>query len=266
VSSSPPTGVPTCASLHAVGVVGNLFNQMVKLTGKPDRRAALPARPSPVRPSSDGAPDGAPDGDAEHRILDAAHAVFLRRGTAGARMREIADEAGVNKALLHYYFRNKDRLAQAVFQQVAQQFFPAVLAALASDDPLEEKVAQVVRLELDHLSRRPYLPGYILSELHHHPDRVRQLVAAMVGVPVEEARGRLFTTLRRQIDERVRAGTMRRIAPEQFVINLLSLCVFPFAARPMLMAILELDHVGFERFIARRRKELVPFFLGALRP
>ena len=206
------------------------------------------------------------DHDTEHRILDAAHVVFFRRGTAGARMQEIADEAGVNKALLHYYFRNKDRLAQAVFQRAAQQLFPSVLAALASDESLEEKVARVVQLELDHLSARPYLPGYILSELHHHPDRVQQLLATMIGVPPEDARRRLFTTLRRQIDERVHAGTMRRIAPEQFVVNLLSLCVFPFAARPMLMAVLGINPAGFEQLIARRRKELVPFVLGGLRP
>jgi len=209
---------------------------------------------------------GAHDGDTEHRILEAAHAVFLRRGTAGARMQEIADEAGVNKALLHYYFRTKDRLAQAVFQRAAQQLFPSVLAALASDTPLEAKVAQVVQLELDHLTRRPYLPGYILSELHHHPDRLTQLIPLMLGVPLDEARRGLFTVLRHQIDERVRAGTMRRIAPEQFVVNLLALCVFPFAARPMLMAMLGFDAADFEQFIARRRKELVPFFLGALRP
>lgn len=207
-----------------------------------------------------------PDGDTEHRILDAAHTVFLRRGTAGARMQEIADEAGVNKALLHYYFRAKDRLAQAVFQLAAQQLFPSVLATLASEDSLEEKVARVVQLELDHLSKRPYLPGYILSELHHHPDRMRQLLTTVIGVPMEEVRRRLLTTLRRQIDEGVRAGTMRRIAPEQFMLNLLSLCIFPFAARPMIMAMLGLDPAGFDQLIDRRRKELVPFFLGALRP
>ncbi len=141
-----------------------------------------------------------------------------------------------------------------------------MLAVLASEDPLEEKVARVVQLELDHLSKRPYLPGYVLSELHHHPDRMRQLLTAVIGVPMEEARRRLLTTLRRQIDERVRAGTMRRIAPEQFMLNLLSLCIFPFAARPMVMTMLGLDPAGFDQLIDRRRKELVPFFLGALRP
>jgi TetR/AcrR family transcriptional regulator len=206
------------------------------------------------------------DGDTEQRILDAAHAVFLRRGTAGARMQDIADEAGVNKALLHYYFRSKDRLAEAVFRRVALQLLPPVIAVLSSDMELEKKVAAVVKLELDHLSRSPHLPGYLLSELNHHPDRVPQLITTLLGAPPEHVRPRIFNTLRRQIDERVRAGTMRPIAPEQFAINLLSLCIFPFAARLMLMTMLGTDEKGFQRFIDRRRTELVPFFLGALRP
>src|SRR5262245_44811852 len=84
----------------------------------------------------------------EQRILDAAHAVFIRRGTAGARMQEIAEEAGVNKALLHYYFRNKERLAEAVFRRVALQLFPPVIGVLSSTElSIEEKVARVIDLE-----------------------------------------------------------------------------------------------------------------------
>src|ERR1044071_2972837 len=80
------------------------------------------------------------DRDAEQRILDAAHTVFIRRGTAGARMQEIAREAGVNSALLHYYFRAKDRLAAAVFLRAAGELFPAVIAILTSAQSFEDKV------------------------------------------------------------------------------------------------------------------------------
>src|SRR5437867_12787219 len=95
-------------------------------------------------------PAAEPDGQTEQRVLDAAHVVFLRRGTAGARMQNIAAEAGVNQALLHYYFRSKARLSEAVFQRAAMQLFPAVIQVMASDDELEQKVARVVALEIDH--------------------------------------------------------------------------------------------------------------------
>src|SRR6185369_16276108 len=90
--------------------------------------------------------------ETERRILDAAHAVFVRAGTAGARTLEIAKEAGVNPALLHYYFRTKERLAEAVFRRAAGQLLPAVVRILGSDAPLEDKVEQVVQVELQFLS------------------------------------------------------------------------------------------------------------------
>src|SRR5690348_11057879 len=95
----------------------------------PPRRRRRP--PAPRRPPRR-------DGDTEQRILDAAHAVFVRRGTAGARMQEIASEAQVNQALLHYYFRSKEQLARAAFERAGSQLMPAVIRVVASDDPLEE--------------------------------------------------------------------------------------------------------------------------------
>jgi len=206
------------------------------------------------------------DGDTEQRILDAAHTVFVRRGTAGARTQEIAREAGVNSALLHYYFRSKQRLAEAVFQRAAGQLLPAVIRILASDLPLDTKVAQVVDVELQQLLKTPYLPGYILSELMHHPERVHQLFSSAAGMSPGTIGPHVFKVLRKQIEAQVKGGRMHPVSPEQFVINLLALCVFPFAARPMVMALLGLDQSGFEQFIQRRRKELAPFFLRALRP
>ncbi|HYM22678.1 MAG TPA: TetR family transcriptional regulator [Vicinamibacterales bacterium] len=209
---------------------------------------------------------GGRDGDTEARILEAARIVFLRRGTAGARMQEIAAEAGVNQALLHYYFRSKDHLAKATFARAASQLLPAVIQILAGDEELEAKVARIIQVELDHLSRAPYLPGYILSEINHHPDRVPELIGALSGLSPEVIRPRVVSTLRRQLDERIAAGRIRPIAPDQFIVNLMSLCIFPFAARPMLSALLGIDDAGFARFIARRRDDLTAFFLGALRP
>jgi AcrR family transcriptional regulator len=230
-------------------------------------KASKAAPPRRVRRTPRRATPGARrDGRTEQRILDAAHAVFMRRGTAGARMQEIAAEAAVNQALLHYYFRTKEHLAQAAFARAAAQLMPGVIAVLAGAARLEDKVAQIVALELDHLSRAPYLPGYIIGEVTHRPERARDLIAAMAGQRAEDIRPRIFGPLKADIDARVAAGTMRPIAPQSFMVNLMALCIFPFAARPMLMAMLGLDAGGFAQLIARRRDELPAFFLGALRP
>jgi TetR/AcrR family transcriptional regulator len=203
----------------------------------------------------------------EQRILEAAAAVFLRRGTAGARMQEIAREAGVNHALLHYYYRSKDRLAEAVFVRAAARLMPAVVALMASDAPIEEKVERAIALELDHLMKNPLLPAYLISELSHHPERVEQLVTTIAGADPSLMGRRVLRVLRRQIGERVRAGTMAPISPEQFMVNLIALCIFPFAARPLLGVVLGLERNGaFERFIDQRRATLAAFFLNGLRP
>jgi TetR/AcrR family transcriptional regulator len=225
---------------------------MVKLDGKaPSKGTAVPVQR---------------DGDTEQRILDAAHVVFVRTGTAGARMQEIAREAGVNSALLHYYFRSKDRLAEAVFHRAAAQLMPAVVGVLVSDRSLPDKVRAIVEIELDRLTRTPYLPAYIISELAHHPERITQLVSALTGARPEALGRKLLRIVGDQINEAVRAGRMRPIAPEQFMVNLLSLCIFPFAARPMIGALMGLDDKAFARFIRERRDTLPDFFLNALRP
>lgn len=207
--------------------------------------------------------DAQQDEGTEQRILDAADAVFVRRGTDGARMQEIAEEAGVNKALLHYYYRTKDRLAEAVFRRAAGALLPAIVATMAGEEALETKVERVVEHYLAALSRRPYLPGYLISEITHHPGRLPPLFASIAG---DQIRKRVLAVLGRQIAERVEAGTLAPIAPEQFLVNIIALCVFPFAARPLICTALGLDTKGFERFIEARRKTLPGFVARGLRP
>jgi TetR/AcrR family transcriptional regulator len=225
---------------------------------KPARRRGSTAKPNAPKTSLDGA--------TEQRILEAARAVFVRKGTAGARMQEIAAEAGVNQALLHYYFRSKERLSAAVFQQVATRLFPAIAETLGSDLPLDVKIDRFVALYLENLQRAPFLPAYLLSELHYHPERVEQVLASVTGGAPGAVMRPLFKKLGTQIDERVRAGTMRRIAPEQFAANLISLCIFPFAARPMFRIMFEMDDASFAAFIERRKTEIPEFVRNAIRP
>ena len=208
----------------------------------------------------------ATDDAAEQRILDAAHKVFVRRGTAGARMQEIADEAGVNKALLHYYFRNKSRLADGVFQRVAGGIFARVVEVARSDTELEDKVRRIIAVYLEQLSKTPYAPAYVIAELNHDPERGRQLVQTLSELREGASPQLVLQALQVQIDARIRAGTIRPISAQQFLTNLVSLCIFPFAAQPLLCAVMGMDDAGFRDFIEERKRSLPEFFLAALRP
>ena len=181
-------------------------------------------------------------------------------------MQEIASEAGVNQALLHYYFRSKERLSIAVFQQMAATLFPALIQTLGSDQTIEEKIDAIVALYLENLSRNPFLPGYLISELHHHPDRLPHMLATATGIDPARMLAQVFARLGQQIDAEVRAGRMRPMPPQQFAANLMSLCVFPFAARPMLSLAFGFDDAGFARFIEERKRDLPRYIRNAIRP
>ncbi len=231
---------------------------MAKPAGQRTRRSAAAARKAPPRPRH--------DLDTETRILDAAHSVFLRRGTAGARMQEIATEAGVNKALLHYYFRSKDRLAAMVFGRVVATLLPPFAEVLVEDASLEDIVRRIVPLYIDLLGRHPYFAPYVVGELHQHPERLYDAARTASGVDLPAFRGRAFKLLEAKIKAAVAAGVIRPIPVEDFAVNLVGLCVFPFVARPMLTYAIGMDDSTFQRFIERRKKDAPEFFLRALRP
>jgi AcrR family transcriptional regulator len=181
-------------------------------------------------------------------------------------MQEIADEAGVNKALLHYYFRNKDRLAGAVFQRVARVLFGKVAEIAQADLALEQKVRGIIAAYLDQFLETPYAPAYLIGEMSQHPERAAQLLEALGGSKRNSGPPPFLVALATQLDAGIAAGRLRAIAPRQFLANLVSLCIFPFAARPMLNAVFRMDDRGFREFIEERKTSLPDFFLNALRP
>ena len=161
-------------------------------------------------------PSGQTAVDTKARILDAADEIFVRRGIDGARMQEIADQAGVNKALLHYYFRSKADLARAVWLRIASSFVPGILQMLASDLSLDEKIERFVEAYHTRLTRHPYLLPYVISEAARHPDLVENFYSPERR---QAARG-VIDKLREQIDEVAGRKKIAPVSAEQFFITL----------------------------------------------
>lgn len=205
------------------------------------------------------------DGDTERRILDAARTVFIRRGTAGARMQEIAEEAGVNQALLHYYFRTKERLAATVFREAAGRLLPAVMGVFNSAAPLHTKIEQFVHVYIDTVRRSPFLPGYVVSEMHHHPERLKAMLDS-TGVDPAPVAANLRQKLATELSMLAKRGEIRPISPEQFILNMIGLVVIPFVARPALGFVLGIDDQQFARLLDERRRILPQMILNSLRP
>lgn len=193
----------------------------------------------------------------EARILAAAKRVFVKNGMAGARMQDIADEAGINKALLHYYFRNKELLFEKIFLESAADFWPQLTAVLESDAPLFKKIESFSEVYIDKFVADPYLPLFVLSEMNRRP---RQFFKKMFGGNPPNPQKLLV-----QIEEQVKAGVIRPVDPVQLIINMISLTVFPFVGKPMFMAVMNISEADFDKQIRVRRKEVAHFIIESIK-
>jgi TetR/AcrR family transcriptional regulator len=198
------------------------------------------------------------DEGAEERILAAARKVFTTKGMAGARMQDIADEAGINKALVHYYFRDKDKLFETIFMEEAQKFFPKINAIFQSDDPLFEKIEKFVNEYIDEMQENPYLPWFVINEINRDPDRFMQNVLGNDNRPKP-------AKFLEQIEKEIKKGTIKRISPLHLLMNLLSMTIFPFVARPMITRNLRMSELQFKQAMEQRKKEVPKFIIDAIK-
>lgn len=195
---------------------------------------------------------------AEEKILAAARKVFTTKGMAGARMQDIADEAGINKALLHYYFRDKDKLFETVFLEEAQKFFPKINAIFNSDIPLFEKIEHFVAEYVEEVQQNPYLPWFVINEINRDPEQFLNKVWGKENLPKP---GRLLE----QIELEVKADRIKPINPVHLLMNMLSMTIFPFVAKPMFMFNLGISDKQFREIMEQRKTEVPKFIIDSIK-
>jgi TetR/AcrR family transcriptional regulator len=186
----------------------------------------------------------------EGQILIAAREVFIAKGYEGARMQEIADKAGINKALLHYYFRNKENLFDAVFSEVAAHLFPAVRQLLESDLAIKEKISFFVKIYLSALHENPYIPTFVINTLNSNPERFLKYIQKSGINPM---------MLQKQIDEEASRGIIRPIKAEHLLVNTIAMCLFPFVARPIIQNIFQMSDTQYQAYLELRQAEVIDF-------
>ncbi len=195
--------------------------------------------------------------DTEQLILIAAKNIFFKKGYDGARMQEIADEAGMNKALLHYYFRSKDKLFEAIFNDAFQQFIPRMVENMSSNVSFERKIEIFVENYVSMLIKVPQLPNFILTEINRNPEKIFEMFSKMGLKPAL-----ILQEIQKDIDE----GKMRPINPKHLLINTIALCAFPFAARPLMQIILfDNNTEKYNEFLEERKKEVSQFIIHSIK-
>ncbi len=196
--------------------------------------------------------------DTEIKILEAAKKVFILKGLDGARMQEIADEAGINKALLHYYFRSKDQLFAMIFKVEIGTFFPRLIPVLLSKDmSFDEKIRHFVEGYINLFLNNPFLPTFIIREINRNPQMVAQFFKE-AGIESGNFK-------------QIIAGFASELGLDpkdafHLIINTVSACIFPFAGRPIIeIVFFDGNSDEYNLFLEERKKFVADFVISSIK-
>ncbi len=197
------------------------------------------------------------DKQTEEKIFEAATEVFVNKGMDGARMQDIASHAGINKALLHYYFRTKDHLFNAVFEMIARKVLKKFAPVFDDNLSLEDKIRFFFQEHITFLQENPKLPGFILNEINRDPVRVKKLLN---NIDFESLWQKLYEQHKDEFDK----YSINQASLPQIMVSIAALSVFPFAARGLIEGILGKLGIDFNDYIEQRKEFAADFVIRAI--
>ena len=195
------------------------------------------------------------DTSTEAKIKAAARVVFHKNGFAATRTRDIAEEAGINLALLNYYFRSKQKLFDLIMMETMQGFFQSMTIVFNDEQTtLDQKVEIIAERYIDKMITDPHVPIFLLNELRNNPSGFVEKVnmkQVIVG-----------SYYYKQFQERMK-NSQNQVHPLNFIINLMSLVMFPFVASPIIKMLGGLKDVEFNKMMVER-KAFIPIWIRAM--
>lgn len=193
----------------------------------------------------------------ELKILKAAEDIFIRDGIDGARMQEIANTAGINKAMLHYYFRSKKLLFERVFKEKAKYFFPEVSSIFLADNSMIEKLEIFVEKYILFMNENPFIPFFIISTVNKRGND-----GFIEKLPFKETIAQNF--IKSYADD-LKLRRVPELDPMQLLLSVLGMCIFPYLSRPILMHNFGTDDEVFEGLMLARIDELKQYIRKILK-
>lgn len=193
----------------------------------------------------------------EEKIKEAARKIFQQKGYAGTRTRDIADEAGVNLALLNYYYRSKEKLFELVMEESMIKMFSFIRMMLNdSSENISSKIDKIVNVYLDILLENPNLPLFIMGEVQANPEKLKEKLGLSDSFITS-------THIHLQVQEHLRSVGLEKILPIHIILNLLSMMIFPFVAKPLLKGIAGMEESAYLQLIEERRT-LIPMWIKSM--
>lgn len=194
----------------------------------------------------------------EEKIMEAAKKIFVTKGKAGARMQEIADEAGINKSLLHYYYRSKDKLFGAVFKFVFTKLAKRFLKAFDTEKDIFEVIEFFVSNYIDFMRKNPFVPMFVINEINRKDTSFIASIIKESGLNVD--------TYINFVNKAIEDGKIKPIDPRHLIINILSLCIFPIIGRPIIqMVAFKGEKDIYEEFLDTRKREITDLIINSIK-
>jgi TetR/AcrR family transcriptional regulator len=189
---------------------------------------------------------GAEEAQTEKLIKEKAKILFFQKGFLNATTQEIADEAGVNRALIHYYFRSREQMLDMLLDETLQEKKDRVHGILSSSIPFRDKIARYIDAVVDYGLTYPYLENFIISETARHPDKVRNFCSKN---PVKSSE-----LIREQLEAEIKKKKIAPISAVHFMVNLVALCNYPLLAKSVLKTVHGMTDSTYKKFLSERKK------------
>lgn len=201
------------------------------------------------------------DKNTEQLILSTAEKIFMEKGYAATRTTEIAKAAGVNHAMLHYYFRTKENLFNRIFEEKANLLLNFFLLSFEDDIPFLDKIKRAIEFHFDYIAQNPNLPTFVIREVLSDESK-RELIVANISPHLKEALRRM----QRDIDKEAEKGVIRSIDAFSLLINIVSLNVFSFvSSRIFFVDKQDKASRTSEAYLLKRKRTIVSTIINSLK-
>ena len=201
------------------------------------------------------------DSSTEQKILETAERLFLDKGFAMTSTTEIAKEVGCNQAMVHYYFRTKDRLFEAVFEKKIIKFIGPFLQTINENKPFKERLTLLIESHFDTIKDNPKIPFLFFNELLTNPTRLESFKNKFSELPLS-----VLLKLRNDLEEEVEKGTIRRMNIIDLLMTIVSLNVSIFLLAPIFKNVTNMSDEAFNKLLLNRKQENVHIIMKSLQP
>jgi len=197
--------------------------------------------------------------DVKGRILHVARDLFIKNGYNGTSIRDIAAASGTNVAMVNYYYHSKYNLFEYIFEESLDVLAKRLFPILESDVPIFDLIEEWIDSYYETLTEFPQIPIFILNEINQHPDRLTERLERRNPYDI-------FTKISRRLENEANNGNIRETPSLDFLLNVLSLCVFPFMFGNLATRVAERTMEEYYEVLMQHKEYVKRFVIQAIKP